>query len=60
MGEPPNENTYYTIRVSRTDVVGKPAASFEFGGYGILRELLDDIEDEAQKRGWFEVAPDGE
>jgi hypothetical protein len=25
----------------------------EFDGYGLLRELLDDIEKAAEERGWF-------
>lgn len=43
----------YTIKVERLDSFGKVAA-FEFNGYGVLRELIDDIETEAEKRGWFE------
>jgi hypothetical protein len=42
----------YTIRVERKDHTGKKL-SFEFDGYGVLRELMDDIEAEAEKRGWF-------
>lgn len=45
----------YTIRVERMDYAGKKQA-FEFEGYGVLRELMDDIEAEADKRGWFEDA----
>lgn len=45
----------YTIRVERLDYAGK-TQSFEFDGYGVLRELMDDIESEAEKRGWFEDA----
>ncbi len=45
----------YTIRVTRMDYAGKNQYfEFEFDGYGVLRELLDDIEKEAEKRGWFE------
>ena len=43
----------YTIRVERMDYAGRKQF-FEFDGYGVLRELMDDIEAEAEKRGWFE------
>jgi hypothetical protein len=43
----------YTIRVTRLDCAGR-IKDFEFDGYGVLRELLDDVEAEAEKRGWFE------
>jgi hypothetical protein len=43
----------YTIRVERMDYAGRKRF-FEFDGYGVLRELMDDIETEAKKRGWFE------
>lgn len=43
----------YTVRVTRLDGAGR-TQHFEFDGYGLLRELLDDIEDEAKKLGWFE------
>lgn len=43
----------YTIRVTRLDYLGR-TQHFEFDGYGLLRELMDDIEAEADKRGWFE------
>jgi hypothetical protein len=42
----------YTIRVTRLDCAGR-IKDFEFDGYGVLRELLDDVEAEAEKRGWF-------
>lgn len=50
-----SDGTFYTMSVMRTDRTGK-AQHFEFEGYGSLRELMDDIEDEATKRGWFEDA----
>ena len=43
----------YTIRVTRLDYKGR-TKHFEFDGYGVLRELMDDVEAEAEKRGWFE------
>lgn len=43
----------YTIRVERLDYLGRNQF-IEFDGYGLLRELMDDIEAEADKRGWFE------
>lgn len=46
----------YTIRVERMDYRGKKQ-SFEFAEYGVLRELMDDIEAEADKRGWFKDIP---
>ena len=42
----------YTIRVERFDWRGR-TQHFEFADYGVLRELFDDIEAEAEKRGWF-------
>lgn len=54
MSNPHTAADYYSICVVRTDVSGKKQ-SIEFEGYGLLRELVDDIEDEATKRGWFEV-----
>lgn len=30
---------------------------FEFDDYGLLRELLNDVEEEAEKRGWFTEPP---
>ena len=47
LGEPS-----YTVRVERMDYLGR-TEFFEFDGYGLLRELLDDIEAEAEKRNWF-------
>lgn len=43
----------FTIRVNRSDNAGK-TQHIEFDGYGLLRELMADIETEADKRGWFE------
>ncbi len=48
LGEPA-----YAVRVERMDVRGRKEV-IEFEGYGLLRELLDDIEAEAEKRNWFE------
>ena len=43
----------YKVRVERTDYAGKQQ-HFEFYDYGLLAELLADIQTEAEKRGWFE------
>ncbi len=48
LGEPA-----YAVRVERMDFRGRKEV-IEFEGYGLLRELLDDIEAEAEKRNWFE------
>jgi len=48
----------YTVRVTRLDYLGR-TQHFEFEGYGVLRELLDDIESEAERRGWFEDERNG-
>lgn len=43
----------YTIRVERLDYLGRKQF-IEFDGYGLLRECMDDITMEADKRGWFD------
>jgi hypothetical protein len=42
----------FTVRVQRLDYLGR-TQQFEFDGYALLRELLDDIEGEAERRGWM-------
>lgn len=43
----------YTIRVTRT-CHGQRDQSVEFEDYGILRELLDDIQRHPEIRAWLE------
>lgn len=49
----PHGASAYTVRVERMDYAGRKQ-HIEFDGYALLRELMDDIEAEADKRGWFE------
>lgn len=45
----------YTVRVERMDYAGRKQ-HIEFDAYARLGELMNDIEAEAEKRGWFEDA----
>ena len=50
------DNSVYTLRVERRDADGR-MEFIEFHGYGELRELIDDIETEAEIRDWFSDDP---
>jgi hypothetical protein len=44
----------YSITISRT-VADGTEENFTAGPYGLLRELLDDVERMAEDRGWFDA-----
>ena len=43
--------TTYEVAVIRH--VGSAEEQVRYDGYGLLRELLDEIETECERRGWF-------
>ena len=47
-------NITYAVRIIRTNNDTGQDEKIEWDGYVLLRELWDEIEAEATRRGWFE------